>query len=66
MKKTVKSSAMRAGVVKTSLWAGVAAIGLAAAWSAQAQEAESQNSTTLAPIVLQGEGEQGGTGPVKG
>jgi iron complex outermembrane recepter protein len=66
MKKTVKSSAMRAGVAKTSLWAGVAAIGLVAAWSAQAQEAQNQSSTTLAPIVLQGEGEQGGTGPVKG
>ncbi|WP_312404883.1 TonB-dependent siderophore receptor [Rhizobium sp.] len=66
MKKTVKSSAMRAGVVKAGLWAGVAAIGLAAAWSAQAQEAASQSSTTLAPIVLQGESEQGGTGPVKG
>jgi iron complex outermembrane receptor protein len=66
MKKTVKSSAMRAGVVKAGLWAGVAAIGLAAAWSAQAQEAGSQSSTTLAPIVLQGESEQGGTGPVKG
>ncbi|WP_313196835.1 TonB-dependent siderophore receptor [Rhizobium sp.] len=33
---------------------------------AQAQEAASQSNTTLAPIVLQGEGEQGGTGPVKG
>ncbi|WP_313601811.1 TonB-dependent siderophore receptor [Rhizobium sp.] len=66
MKKTVKSSAMRAGVVKAGLWAGVAAIGLAAAWSAQAQEAGSQSSTTLAPIVLKGESEQGGTGPVKG
>lgn len=70
MKKTVKSSAMSAGVVRTALGAslrtGVAAIGLIAAWSAQAQEAQSQSGTTLAPIVLQGEGEQGGTGPVKG
>lgn len=66
MKKTVKSSAMSAGVVKASLWTGVAAIGLIAAWSAQAQEAQSQSSTALAPIVLQGEGEQGGTGPVNG
>jgi iron complex outermembrane receptor protein len=63
MKKSIKSSAIRTG-----LWAGVAAISLAAAWTAQAQDAatEGQSGTTLAPIVLQGEGEQGGTGPVRG
>lgn len=67
MKKSVKSSAMRAGVKKAGLWTGVAAIGLVAAWTAQAQDAgSSQSGTTLAPIVLQGDGEQGGTGPVKG
>ncbi|MGK6313091.1 TonB-dependent siderophore receptor [Neorhizobium sp. DT-125] len=43
------------------LSAGVALIGICAGWTAQAQNAD----TTLAPIVLQGEGESG-TGPVKG
>lgn len=66
MKKTVKSSAVAAGVKKSGLWAGVAAIGLVAAWAAQAQEAQNQSGTALAPIVIQGEGEQGGTGPVNG
>lgn len=66
MKKSVKSSAMRAGVKKAGLRAGVAVIGLVAAWAAQAQEAQNESGSTLAPIVLQGEGEQGGTGPVRG
>jgi iron complex outermembrane recepter protein len=62
MKKSIKSSVMR-----SSLWTGVAAISLAAAWAAQAQDAtQGQNGTTLAPIVVQSEGEQGGTGPVRG
>jgi iron complex outermembrane recepter protein len=62
MKKSIKSSAIRTG-----LWAGVAAVSLVTAWSAQAQDAaQSQTGTTLAPIVLQGEGEEGGTGPVRG
>jgi iron complex outermembrane recepter protein len=63
MKKSIKSSAIRTG-----LWTGVAAIGLAAAWAAQAQDAatEGQNGTTLAPIVLQGEGQSGATGHVEG
>ncbi len=66
MKKSVKSSALRAGVVKAGLLTGVAAVGLVAAWAAQAQEAQAQSGSTLAPIVIQGEGEQGGTGPVRG
>ncbi|SFB58344.1 iron complex outermembrane recepter protein [Rhizobium sp. NFR07] len=62
MKKSIKSSAIRNG-----LWTGVAALSLAAAWAAQAQDAaQGQDSTTLAPIVLQGQGEQGGTGHVDG
>lgn len=56
MKKSIKSSAIRTG-----LWTGVAALSLAAACAAQAQAqdaaTEGQNGTTLAPIVLQGEGE---------
>jgi len=57
---------MSAGVKKAGLWTGVAAIGLMAAWSAQAQEAQNQSGTALAPIVIQGDGEQSGTGPVNG
>jgi iron complex outermembrane receptor protein len=45
------------------LRASVAVIGVCAGWSAQAQNAD----TTLAPIVLQGEGAaESATGPVKG
>src|SRR4051812_18070616 len=48
----------------TRLRAAVTLIGIGAAWSAQAQSA---GDTTLAPIVLQGEGKgDTGTGPVKG
>ncbi|AYD00334.1 TonB-dependent siderophore receptor [Neorhizobium sp. NCHU2750] len=77
MKRSIKSS-----VVKAGLLAGVAAIGMSAAWAAQAQDAASQtsgqtggqtagqtttqNGTALAPIVIQGDGEKGGKGPVKG
>lgn len=58
---------MKSSVARASLWAGVAAISLGAAWSAQAQDANgSQSSTTLAPIVLEGQGAESGTGPVKG
>jgi iron complex outermembrane receptor protein len=56
---------------KLGLAAGVAMIGIFAGWSVQAQTANSaapaSGSTTLAPIVLQGEGAgETGTGPVNG
>jgi iron complex outermembrane recepter protein len=52
--------------MRTSLRAGVAAISLSAAWAAQAQDA-AQSSTTLAPIVIEGQrANQSGTGPVDG
>ena len=47
---------------RLGLGAGVALATLCAAWAAHAQNAD----TTLAPIVLHGEGEGDGTGPVKG
>ncbi|WJR67055.1 TonB-dependent siderophore receptor [Neorhizobium sp. CSC1952] len=52
---------------RLGLGAGVALIGICAGWAAQAQaQVQAQNAdTTLAPIVLQGEGESA-TGPVKG
>ncbi|WP_117194303.1 TonB-dependent siderophore receptor [Rhizobium terrae] len=51
----------RTRAARCGLGASVAIIGICAGWSAQAQNAD----TTLAPIVLQGEGEPA-TGPVKG
>lgn len=60
MKKSIKSPLIRVG-----LWAGVAALGLNAGW-AQAQSTNEGGSTVLEPIIVQGNGEQGGTGPVKG
>jgi iron complex outermembrane recepter protein len=56
---------------RLGLAAGVAMIGICAGWSAQAQTAggasQGDSSTTLAPIVLQGDGAgETGTGPVKG
>ncbi|MCC2610577.1 TonB-dependent siderophore receptor [Neorhizobium petrolearium] len=49
--------------IRLGLGASVALIGICAGWAAEAQNAD----TTLAPIVLQGEGEgESATGPVKG
>ncbi|CDZ45869.1 TonB-dependent siderophore receptor [Neorhizobium galegae] len=47
---------------RLGLGAGVAFIALCSAWAAHAQDAD----TTLAPIVIRGEGDGDGTGPVKG
>ncbi|WP_440411429.1 TonB-dependent siderophore receptor [Neorhizobium petrolearium] len=47
--------------IRLGLGASVALIGICVGWAAEAQNAD----TTLAPIVLQGEGESA-TGPVKG
>ncbi|WP_370868978.1 TonB-dependent siderophore receptor [Ectorhizobium quercum] len=54
----MKTSTMRAG-----LGAGVAVLGICAAWSAQAQATGGE--TTLAPIVVEGDSEDA-TGPVRG
>ena len=61
MKKKIKSS-----VIRASLWTGAAAFGLSSAWTAHAQSANEGNSTRLATIVVQGDGEQDGTAPVRG
>jgi iron complex outermembrane receptor protein len=51
--------------VRAGLGAGVAIIAICAAWAAQAQSAG--EGSTLAPIVIEGEGTgDQGTGPVKG
>lgn len=53
--------------MKAGLLAGVATIVLNTGGQAWAQSAsDTGNTTTLAPIIVQGNKEQGGTGPVKG
>ncbi|WP_077104347.1 TonB-dependent siderophore receptor [Agrobacterium sp. DSM 25558] len=52
-------------LIRVSLLASVAALGLNASW-ALAQSANEGGSTVLEPITIQGDGEQGGTGPVRG
>lgn len=58
---------MKSCLIKASLLAGVASIVLNAGAEARAQTADdSANATTLAPIIVQGNAEEGGTGPVQG
>ncbi|MET0171966.1 MAG: TonB-dependent siderophore receptor [Agrobacterium vaccinii] len=60
MKRSIRFSVIRAGLL-----AGAAAVNLNSAW-AQEQATNQDGRTVLETIVVDGNGEQGGTGPVRG
>ncbi|WP_284774291.1 TonB-dependent siderophore receptor [Agrobacterium sp. lyk4-40-TYG-31] len=60
MKRSIRFSVIRAGLL-----AGAAAVSLNSAW-AQEQAINQGGRTVLDTIVVDGNGEQGGTGPVRG
>lgn len=60
---------MTSSLIKTALLAGVASISLNLVPEAWAQSTDTNTTgpgTTLAPIIVQGNAEEGGTGPVRG